>query len=546
MSVQEDIPPTRAARSEVVDAARALARSGAAVPPLGLEELRRCARKMLEDAGIDRKYERYAGVLLNNELWRQELAGVPFDRRLLLLPQCLRDAEACRADIDEVGLTCAHCGRCVIHDLQQEAESLGYVVLVAEGSPIVMSLIESGQIQAVIGVSCLDALEQVFPYMEAAAIPGMAIPLLHDGCKNTCLDLSWAWDAIHLTGRPATPHLDLEDLRRRVAAWFQPEALSESLGRPSGQTEEAARQWLAAEGKRWRPLLVACTYQALRGDGRNDIGPGIRQAAVAIECFHKASLVHDDIEDNDPQRYGRPTLHERFGTAFALNVGDLLLGEGYRLLAELPVSAEQRAAMLAAAAGGHRTLCLGQGAELHWAREPGALGTDEVLEIFRRKTAPAFEVALQLGAICAGAGEGLHRTLAAYSQALGVAYQIRDDLEDFTGNRDGGDLQARRPSILLAVAWDRAGKEDRPTLLDAWRGAAAGADGIERVRRLLDRLEVGRATERLMEFYKDQAVACLSSLDNTELKRLLRRLLARVFGDAEVMGCCNDVASRDA
>ena len=58
----------------------------------------------------------------------------------------------------------------------------------------------------------------------------------------------------------------------------------------------------------------------------------LQKVAVAIECFHKASLIHDDIEDNDAARYGEKTLHEEFGAAVALNVGDLLIGEGYRLI----------------------------------------------------------------------------------------------------------------------------------------------------------------------------------------------------------------------
>ena len=76
--------------------------------------------------------------------------------------------------------------------------------------------------------------------------------------------------------------------------------------------------------------------------------------------------------------------------AVALNVGDLLIGEGYRLLASCGVSAEQKSAMLRVAAEGQRELCRGQGAELLWAREPQPLTSLEVLDIFRKKTAPAF------------------------------------------------------------------------------------------------------------------------------------------------------------
>ena len=113
-------------------------------------------------------------------------------------------------------------------------------------------------------------------------------------------------------------------------------------------------------------------------------------------------MVHDDIEDQDAERYGQETLHEDYGVPVALNVGDLLVGEGYRLLAESSATPAQKAEMIRVAADGHRRLCLGQGAELCWARRPEPLSPIEVLDIFRQKTAPAFEVALQLGAIYSG------------------------------------------------------------------------------------------------------------------------------------------------
>src|SRR5207244_2713110 len=94
-------------------------------------------------------------------------------------------------------------------------------------------------------------------------------------------------------------------------------------------------------------------------------------------------------------------LHAEHGLAVALNVGDLLIGEGYRLIGALDISAEQRVRMLEVAAQAQRQLCRGQGAELCWTQHPEPLSSLAVLDIFRKKTAPAFEVALQLGAIYA-------------------------------------------------------------------------------------------------------------------------------------------------
>jgi geranylgeranyl diphosphate synthase type II len=149
-------------------------------------------------------------VLLNSEVWREQLATVPFERRLLLLPKCLRVEDKCPAPFDEFGLLCKQCGLCSIQDLQVEAERLGYAVLVAEGSAIVMSIIATGKIDAIVGVSCLSVLEKAFPYMESAAIPGVAIPLLQDDCVDTNIDLDWVWDVIHLSSEDQTRRLDLD------------------------------------------------------------------------------------------------------------------------------------------------------------------------------------------------------------------------------------------------------------------------------------------------------------------------------------------------
>src|SRR5205814_8089118 len=188
------------------------------------------SQNLIAQNGLESKFTDYVAVLLNSEVWREQLATVPFERRLLLMPKCLRVESKCPAPFDEFGLLCKQCGLCSIQDMQAEAERLGYAVLVAEGSAIVMALIQTGKIDAIVGVSCLSVLERAFPYMEAAAIPGIAIPLLQDDCKDTTVDLDWLWAVIHLTIDDQTRRLDLHQLRRDVEAWFEPAALDQVLG----------------------------------------------------------------------------------------------------------------------------------------------------------------------------------------------------------------------------------------------------------------------------------------------------------------------------
>ena len=337
------VPRTRAEREGLKRLAEdfAAANSARLVPPLVLDELRSAARDLVRSAEIDPLYTDYAAVLLSNEVWKESFAGVPYNRRLMLLPKCLRLFDECPAPMDDFGLVCQRCGLCPIRDLQEEAESLGYAVLVAEGSDLVTSIIQTGKISAILGVSCLSVLERAFPYMEAASIPGIAIPLLHDGCRDTTVDLDWVLDAIHLSGADRTVRLDLDELRGEVQSWFNPEVLAGLLGRPAeSETERIAWEWLARGGKRWRPFLTVCVWKALQDDPRAEVPDSLKRLAIAIECFHKASLIHDDIEDGDMERYGEKTLHVEYGLPVALNCGDLLLGEGYRLIAASGAPAE--------------------------------------------------------------------------------------------------------------------------------------------------------------------------------------------------------------
>ncbi|MEZ6118767.1 MAG: polyprenyl synthetase family protein [Pirellulaceae bacterium] len=543
---QENIPPTRQQREQIRAWLKEFVATEKPVPPLPMSELRAMAESFAEAKQIDAKYVDYVGVLLNSEVWKDSLASVPYNRRLLLLPKCLRIEDQCPAPFDEFGLLCKQCGLCSIQDLQEEAEKLGYAVLVAEGSALVMAIVQTGKIDAIVGVSCLSVLEKAFPYMESAAIPGVAVPLLQDDCKDVTVDLDWVWEVIHLTSDDRTYRLNLDTLRTEVQTWFESDSLAAIMGPAHSETERIARSWLAKDGKRWRPFLAACAWKAMQDDPETLIPDHVKKIAVAVECFHKASLVHDDIEDDDDIRYGEPALHQQHGTAIALNVGDLLLGDGYRLIGECNAPGVNLAAMLQAAAAGHSTLCLGQGAELCWAQNPQPLSTLEVLDIFRQKTSPAFEVALAMGCAATDDYDSVKDVLREYSNALGIAYQIRDDLDDLIGQSDTDDLQAMRPSLPLALAYERtkAKPDERALLTKAWR-RECNADELEQVRALMKEYGIEDRCKVLLESYKEEAVRSLAKLQNASLKGLLRRVISKIF-TVELKGWCSEFETRNA
>ena len=540
---KENLPQSPEERTRFLQYIRNYVAEYNPVPPMPMADIKVHADKVVEMLGCDPIYRDYIGVLINNEMWRDSLAAIPYERRLLLLPKCLRVESKCPAPFDEFGLLCKQCGLCSIQDLQNEAERLGYAVLVAEGSAIVMSLIQTGKIEAIVGVSCISVLERAFPYMEAAAVPGVAVPLLQDDCIDTTVDLDWVWDYIHLTSEDRSLRLDLVGLREEVDFCFTPASLDLIMGAGVGETEQLGREWLMRAGKRWRPFLAASVVHSMTETKDESLSDDLKKICVAVECFHKASLIHDDIEDNDDQRYGEQTLHASHGIPLALNVGDLLIGEGYRLIAATSLSPEQKNLMIQIAAEGHRQLCRGQGAELSWMRSPVPLKAVEVLDIFRSKTAPAFEVALQMGAVFAGVEvhAEVKDTIHAYSEALGIAYQIRDDLSDHGEGGDTNDLEQVRPNLPMAIAYEKAKDEPKQMLETAWKRQLNGKVSHKDIEALCEDLKAIDRSEKLLEAYKEQAIRSIAELDNPSLKGLLRRLIGKIFNDAEIKGWCSEV-----
>jgi len=539
---KKNIPQTKVERDHFLQTIRNYVEKENPVPPMPVDELDVHARKLLSELGYegDETYLHYTAVCLNNEMWRETLAEIPFERRLLLMPKCLRVEDKCPAPFDEFGLLCKQCGLCSIQDFQNEAERLGYAVLVAEGSAIVMSLIQTGQIEAIVGISCLPVLERTFPYVEAAAIPSLAVPLLQDDCINTTVDIDWVWEYIHLTSDDKTRRLDLNALHDEVKEWFTAEAIESVMGPAKGEQEEIAREWLARDGKRWRPFLTVAAFEALREDRGEPIPDDIKKIALATELFHKASLIHDDIEDEDHGRYDQPTLNAEYGVAVALNAGDLLIGEGYRLIAESDIDDARKAEMVLIASRGQRELCRGQGAELVWARKPVPLKSRQVLEIFRQKTAPAFEVALKLGASYAGKLGEVGEVLEQYSENLGIAYQIRDDMDDLGEDAGDNELEQMRPSVLLAVAHERAKGDEKSLMESLWSHEDLEDIDIHKIRKLAHEVEADEKCMLLLETYKEAAVRSLAELENANLKGLLRRVMGKIFNDIEIKGWCRE------
>jgi geranylgeranyl pyrophosphate synthase len=556
------IPETRPLRDRIRDAARAYVRPLDRGRPLTRDEFRAHAEALLQQMGLGEQYLGFTLVCIASEFWREQVAAIPFHRRLMLLPHCLKNAEGCPAEYDEFGLNCEKCGACSVADFKGKAEQLGYKVLVSEGTPIVLKIIVSGHVDAIVGVACLNVLEKAFDKILLAGIPCVATPLLSSNCKSTSVDDDWVFQMIDLKTDPAPQQTkSYVHLMRAANGMFEDPELSRLAPRarvakpqaadPLEQHETIAYDFLARGGKRSRPLITLAAYDALTG-GKGTLSAeglqlteSVKRTALAIEAFHKASLVHDDIEDDDAYRYGAPTLHRQHGIGTAINIGDYLIGLGYRLVSRerKALGAEVAADILDKLADAHLKLSEGQGAELLWRDAADkALTPLDALKIYALKTAPAFEAALYCGVRLAGPADQYEKLITDFSRHLGVAFQVLNDLKDWAGDTDnkvvaGQDVLAARPTLLLALALDGLSAGEKTDLLGLVTAArehtspddTAAADTVERVRALYRTANVFAKADALVEKYRARAEAIADDVEPVEFRELLYYLVDTVL-----------------
>ncbi len=206
------------------------------------------------------------------------------------------------------------------------------------------------------------------------------------------------------------------------------------------------RYFLDIPGKRIRPLLLLLTAEAL-GQKTEKALP----AALAVELLHNFTLVHDDIMDQDDTRRGHLTIHKKWDVATAILAGDGLMGLAFQSLLQTPV--KDVAAMARRFTETMLVVCEGQGLDKMFETEP-IVEPPRYLDMISRKTAVLLELSCELGAITADAPAEIISEMRRFGYALGMGFQIQDDVLDVTGDSQtlgktvGSDLQMHKQTIL--------------------------------------------------------------------------------------------------
>lgn len=233
-------------------------------------------------------------------------------------------------------------------------------------------------------------------------------------------------------------------------------------GKPYGKLLESMHYSLTAGGKRLRPVLVLAFCRACGGDVNKAL-----PVACALEMVHTYSLIHDDLPcmDNDDLRRGKPTNHVIYGECTATLAGDALQAEAFRTILEsdLPVEARAECARLLSEAAGTEGICGGQ--QLDMEGDGKLLSRDELIEIHTRKTAAMIRAACRTGIACGNGSAEQIQAAEVYAQALGLAFQIRDDMLDVISTNEelgkpiGSDAEEQKTTFMSLYGLEHCREE---------------------------------------------------------------------------------------
>ena len=311
----------------------------------------------------------------------------------------------------------------------------------------------------------------------------------------------------------------MNDLKHRILATVEDDlddiekALSDNLNPYLDLVSEVAGHILFSGGKRLRPLLMILSARICGYSGDYE-----KTFSTALEYLHAATLLHDDLVDEATLRRGKPVAHSKWGNSITVLVGDYLLARA------LSISAGTgRLRVVQILAG--LTENMSQG-EVHQLMRKGdiSLTEDEYKEVIRRKTAMLFEAACRVSAIIADATVEQEKALAEYGHNLGIAFQMADDLFDYTlqtsdfGKEVGADLREGKLTLPVIYALQQAQSGDRDLMIKIIRDQSFSEADFKILTDLLDKYGGLTYTQNTAASYIETAKKALTIFDPSPTK----------------------------
>lgn len=290
---------------------------------------------------------------------------------------------------------------------------------------------------------------------------------------------------------------------------------------------QVAAHLIGAGGKRLRPILTLAAAQLCGYSGENHV-----RLAAAVEFIHNATLLHDDVVDESGRRRGRATANTLFGNKPSVLVGDFLFARAFQLMVETG-SVEVLGVLSNAAA----VIVEGEVLQLSAANDLSG-GEDIYFKVIRGKTAALFEAATRAGAIVAGADAARADALATYGDALGVAFQLADDLLDFggasaaLGKNAGDDFREGKATLPVLLAFARGTETERAFWVRVIEKRDQQPGDLDRALSLMRRYDALSETRARAVAYADRATAALDGFAHGPLRGALTGIVDFVVARA--------------
>jgi len=311
----------------------------------------------------------------------------------------------------------------------------------------------------------------------------------------------------------------LENLSKLLAADMQSvdQVIRERLHSEVALIRQVAEYIIGGGGKRLRPALVLLSAGALgyRGTAHHTL-------AAVVEFIHTATLLHDDVVDESALRRGRATANTLFGNAASVLVGDFVYSRAFQMMVNVD---DMRVLRVLADA----TNVIAEGEVLQLMNCHNAdIDETSYLQVIRYKTAKLFEAAGRLGALLAAASPAVEEAMAAYGSHLGTAFQLIDDVLDYSGDAGvigknvGDDLAEGKPTLPLIRIIQHGGPEEAALVRSAL--ASGGLDELDRVLAAIRRSGALEYTRRQAEAEVRAASAALDSIPSTQYREYLLQL----------------------
>ncbi|GAB4184141.1 MAG: polyprenyl synthetase family protein [Wenzhouxiangellaceae bacterium] len=308
---------------------------------------------------------------------------------------------------------------------------------------------------------------------------------------------------------------DLERLDECIRSWLNSNVVL---------VRQIAEYIISGGGKRLRPVLHLLSARACGYDGDKHI-----LLAAVIEFIHTATLLHDDVVDESDMRRGQTTAHKLWGNPASVLVGDFLYSRSFQMMVEV---GDMRVMQILADTT--NTIAEGEVMQLLNLRNP-EVTEDNYLAVIEHKTARLFQAACELGGLLAGVPPEVRASLGAYGRALGAAFQIMDDVLDYSAEQDvlgkklGDDLAEGKPTLPLIYARQRATSSEQAVLDEVIRD---GGDGrlaeVMAILKRTDALNLARQRAREIAQTADEAIVALNPSEyRTALTELARYAVFR-------------------